>query len=122
MTDTASVQPESLSSGHLPPLPVGDTDLEAGMEEEQDQDLDPSPFLEYLKSPQGHELAGRVVGIKKAALSHSASEVKLDKMIQIAIVVSIVAAATTLAILDKFSAPVGILFGTLVAYVFGKKA
>lgn len=89
-------------------------------------DLDTSPFFDYLRTPQGHEVATRVLGIfddlKRAALGHSARQVTLEKVFQIVIVTTVVAAATWLAVVDKFSVPVGVLFGTLVGYIFGKKA
>lgn len=90
-----------------------------------DDEMDSSPFFEYLQSPQGHEIVCKVVSIvddfKKAALRHNSGQVRLDQILQVTIVIAVVVAASALAILDKFSTAVGILFGTLVGYVFGKK-
>lgn len=63
-----------------------------------------------------------VQDVKKAALNHTSGQAKLEKLLQIGIVFTIIVAASTLAALDKLSTPVGILFGTLVGYVFGRKS
>jgi hypothetical protein len=100
-----------------------DSELDDGRD---DDELDTSPFFDYLRTQQGHEIASRAVSIiedvKKAALSHSASNARLEKWLQIAIVVAVIAASTYLTATDKFNPTIGVLFGTLVGYVFGKRA
>lgn len=113
-------EPEATPAGSLVPQVSGPPP-----EEEELNEL-VSPFFEYLKTPHGHEVATRVLNIfddlKKAALNHTASQVKLERLLQIVIVIMVVLAASTLAVMDKFNATVGVLFGTLIGYIFGKKA
>ncbi|MGQ0704181.1 MAG: hypothetical protein ACT4PM_13725 [Gemmatimonadales bacterium] len=95
-------------------------------EPEEEEQLDTSPFFEYLKTAQGHEVATRLLTIledvKKAALSHTSTLAKRETWFHVAVFSVVIGAAVTLAILDKFSTPVGILLGTLVGYIFGKKS
>ena len=104
-------------------LAVSDDQTEEG--EELPEGMMTAAVTAYLMTPQGHEIAGRVIGIfedlKKAALSHGASNAKLEKILQIVIVVTVVVAASSLAAMGKLDSTVGVLFGTLVGYVFGKK-
>lgn len=95
-----------------------------------------SPFIEYLKSPQGHELASRIVTIieevKKATLDRSAEQSKLNVefthrhrrnllILQSTVLGVAILAASLLTYYDKFDSTVAILFGTLVGYFFGRK-
>lgn len=83
------------------------------------------PLLNYLQSPQGHEIASRLLtiveSVKHATLDKSTENVKFEKTIQAAIVVIAVASASLLMYFDKFGTPAGIFFGTVIGYAFGKK-
>lgn len=83
------------------------------------------PILNYLQSQQGHEIASRVLtiveDIKKATLEKTTSHAAFEKWLQAGIVVVVVVAASTLSYLGKFDASLGVLFGTLVGYIFGKR-
>jgi hypothetical protein len=76
-------------------------------EEDEGEELETGPFFEYLQSPQGHEVSTRLVtileDIKKAALSHRSDIAKRETWLQALVFLIVVAAAVTLAILDKFS-------------------
>lgn len=125
---SASHSPSTLSN-YAPPSPVpvvivGEMAPPNGDDEKEETDV--SPFFEYLRSPEGHEIAKSVIGIiqdiKKAALTSTTGQIKLEKTLQIGIVFAVIIAASILAGIDKLSTPVGILFGTLVGYVFGRKS
>lgn len=88
------------------------------------EDIDPSPFLNYLQSPQGHEIASRVVGfiedLKKTALDKNYSHAKFNRWMEAGIIVIVVAAVVWLSIVDKLNPTVGVLLGSVVGYFFGK--
>lgn len=89
------------------------------------QPSDIQPFLNYLQSQQGHEIASRVLKIfedvKKTTLEKTTSHAAFEKWLQALIVVVVVVAASVLSYLGKFDTSLGVLFGTLVGYIFGKK-
>jgi hypothetical protein len=82
-------------------------------------------FFVYLQSPQGHEIAARVLSvvedIKKSALEKTTSHAKFEKWLQAGIIFIVVVAATFLSYIGKFDTSLGVLFGTLVGYIFGKR-
>jgi hypothetical protein len=91
----------------------------------QESDNAPSPFIEYLQSEKGHQMATRIIGMaedfKKMLLYKSGSHSLVEKW-QLAIVIfAIVGAVTLLTLFNKFDPAVGILFGVLVGYIIGKK-
>ncbi len=94
-------------------------------EEKDDEEIDVGPFLYYLESDKGHELASRLLAIiediKKATIQTSTSHAKFEKWLQASIVLVVVVAASTLTYVGKFDSTLGVLFGTLVGYLFGKK-
>lgn len=94
-------------------------------EEEVEEAVDLSPLFEYLKTDKGHELASRIVGIvediKKATLEKSSTHAIFEKWLQAAVIIVVVAAASILSYFGKFETSVGVLFGTLVGYIFGKR-
>lgn len=104
--------------GHELERPIDD-------EEADDEEFDFSPFLEYLKSDRGHELASRVLGIvedlKKGALEKNANHAKFERTLQVTVIAVVVLASSFLTYTGKFDASVGVLFGTMVGYLFGKK-
>ena len=92
---------------------------------EFEEEIDVSPFLAYLESDKGHELASRVLkifeDIKKATLETTTSHAKFEKWLQVLIILIVVIASSILTYLGKFDSTIGVLFGTLVGYLFGKK-
>jgi len=105
-------------------------------EEEKIKSEEFPPLLEYLKSPQGHELASRIVTlieeIKKVTLDKSAEQSKLNMELthrdrrnliisQGVVFVITIIAASILTYFDKFNSTIGFLFGTLVGYFFGRR-
>lgn len=99
-----------------------DTGLIAALEE--DQEVDVSPFLDYLQSPQGHEIASRVVGIiedvKKATIDKNYSHAKFNRWVEAGVIVVVVGAVVGLSVVDKLNPTVGVLLGSVVGYFFGR--
>ena len=83
------------------------------------------PLLNYLQSPQGHEIATRLLSViedvKKSTLEKTTSHAAFEKWLQAGIIFVVVIAASILSYLGKFDTSLGVLFGTLVGYIFGKK-
>lgn len=83
------------------------------------------PLLDYLQSPQGHEIAGRLLSVvedvKKSTLDKTTNHAAFEKWLQVLIVSIVVTASSVLSYLGKFDTSLGVLFGTLVGYIFGKK-
>ncbi|MCV2439850.1 hypothetical protein [Paucibacter sp. DJ2R-2] len=83
------------------------------------------PLLDYLQSPQGHEIAGRLLSvvedIKKSTLDKTTNHAAFEKWLQALIIFIVVSASSVLSYLGKFDTSLGVLFGTLVGYIFGKK-
>ena len=91
----------------------------------KEEELDVGPFLAYLESDKGHELASRTLkiieDIKKATLENTSSHAKFEKWLQVIIIVIVIAASSILTYFGKFDSTIGVLFGTSVGYLFGKK-
>lgn len=94
-------------------------------EQEQAKKSELQPLLDYLQSPQGHEIAGRLLSvvedIKKSTLDKTTNHAAFEKWLQAGIIFVVVVAASVLSYLGKFDTSLGVLFGTLVGYIFGKK-
>jgi hypothetical protein len=94
-------------------------------EDIEEEGVDLSPLIEYLKTDKGHELASRIVGIiediKKATLEKSSAHAIFEKWVQAGVIVVVVVAASLLSYFGKFETSVGVLFGTLVGYIFGRR-
>lgn len=92
---------------------------------EEDEDIDFSPFLNYLESEKGHEIASRVIVIiedlKKAGIQTATSHAKFERLVQVGIIAVVVISASFLTFYGKFDSTLGVLFGSLVGYLFGKK-
>lgn len=92
---------------------------------EDDEEIGLGSVLYYLESEKGHELASRALAIiediKKATIQTSVSHAKFEKWLQTIIVLVVVSAASILTYVGKFDSTLGVLFGTLVGYLFGKK-
>ena len=93
--------------------------------EPDDDEIDTGPFLVYLNSDKGHEIASRALkiieDIKKATIDTTSSHVKFEKTLQLAMIFAVIISTSVLTYFDKFDSTVGVLFGTLVGYLFGKK-
>lgn len=98
----------------------------APADEAEDEELDTSPLFDYLGSEKGHEVISRVIAYfesnKKTVVDALTKQAAAERWFQISIIIVVIIAATTLAVMDKFSAPIGLLFGTLIGYVFGKRS
>ena len=90
-----------------------------------DDEIDVSYFFEYLHSEKGHEVVSRVVTIvedlKKAGLERASENHRFERLFQGGIVLAVIAASTFLTYQGKFDASLGVMFGTLVGYLFGKR-
>src|SRR4051794_17184285 len=99
--------------------------LELAEAETPAEKTDLQPILNYLQSPQGHEIATRLLSviedIKKSTLIKTTSHAVFEKWLQAGIIFIVVVAASSLSYLGKFDTSLGVLFGTLVGYIFGKK-
>ncbi|ALE39110.1 hypothetical protein KQY10_01570 [Leptospira interrogans] len=100
------------------------------------EEIEYNSLIDYLTSQPGHEVATRIISlfeeIKKSTLDKNVEMAKINVgnhhkqrtylIIQQTIVfVTIVISSICLAINDKFTPTIGILFGTLIGYFFGKK-
>ena len=92
---------------------------------EDEDEIDIGPLLLYLQSEKGHELASRALAIiediKKATIQTTTSHAKFEKWLQSGIIITVVIASSFLTYYGKFDSTIGVLFGTLVGYLFGKK-
>lgn len=83
------------------------------------------PLIAYLNGERGHELASRLIAviesIKHSTIDKSASHAMVEKYVQVIVILAVVICTSLLVYVGKFEASVGVLFGTLVGYVFGKK-
>ena len=85
------------------------------------EETDFQPLLTYLQSPQGHEIATRLLSVvedvKKSTLEKTTSHAVFEKWLQAGIIFVVVVAASLLSYLGKFDTSLGVLFGTLVGYI-----
>ncbi|WP_374246338.1 hypothetical protein [Zoogloea sp.] len=88
-------------------------------------ETDLRPIFSYLQSEQGHEILTRfmsiVEDIKKSTLDKTTSHAVFEKWLQAGIIFIVVISSSILSYLNSFDTSLGILFGTLVGYIFGKK-
>jgi hypothetical protein len=101
------------------------TSTELAKCEEPQDETDFQPLFTYLQSPQGHEIATRLLSVvedvKKSTLEKSTSHAIFEKWLQAGIIFVVVIAASLLSYFGKFDTSLGVLFGTMVGYIFGKK-
>lgn len=83
------------------------------------------PLFDYLESERGHQLASRVIDIvediKKAALEKSAVHATFEIRLQATVIVVVILATSILTYFERFDSSIGVLFGTLVGYIYGKR-
>ena len=100
-------------------------EIDARIPGELIEETDFRPLFTYLQSPQGHEIATRLLSVvedvKKSTLEKTTSHAVFEKWLQAGIIFVVVVAASLLSYLGKFDTSLGVLFGTLVGYIFGKK-
>jgi response regulator of citrate/malate metabolism len=93
--------------------------------EKNETSADLTQLLNYLQTENGSKLANRLVDIfaesKHTVVTSSWSQARWEKWLQGGVIFLVVVATATLTYFDKFDTSVGVLFGTLVGYVFGKK-
>ncbi len=89
-------------------------------------DHEPSPLLDYLETEKGHQIASRVLsileGIQQATLATNSKHVIFELWFKVVTVILVIIAASILTWFEKFNPTMGVLFGTLMGYVFGKKS
>ncbi|WP_338092247.1 hypothetical protein [Leptospira levettii] len=105
--------------------------------EEPEEELAQIEFMDYLMSEPGHEIVKRIISliedIKKSTLDKNVELTKINVtnnhkqrtfliIQQTIVIVLVVIASIYLAVNDKFNPTIGILFGTLIGYFFGKKS
>ena len=83
----------------------------------EDDDFDLTSFWAYLGTPAGHEVATRIVAIFEA-LRHALQ--KTETYLRYGMVLAVIVAAVYLSINDKFDSTIGVLFGTLIGFFFGR--
>ncbi|PJZ43642.1 hypothetical protein [Leptospira brenneri] len=104
--------------------------------EEPEEELAPIEIMDYLMSEPGHEIVKRIISliedIKKSTLDKNVELTKINVtnnhkqktyllIQQTIVIVLVVIASIYLAVMDKFNPTIGVLFGTLIGYFFGKK-
>lgn len=62
-----------------------------------------------------------VEDVKKYTLEKTTNHAAFEKWLQAGIIFVVIVAASILSYLGKFDTSLGVLFGTLVGYIFGKK-
>ena len=117
-------------------------DEEKGPRPNENEFLDEDPdisteFFDYLKSEPGHKLAERIVTLfeavktstldKNADLTAKNAEYvhkthKRFQIIQATVYVLVILISAVLAYVDKFTPALGLLFGTIIGYFFGKRS
>jgi hypothetical protein len=89
-----------------------------------EEEMDFSPFFDYLKTPQGHEVATRVLQIiedvKKATIDKSHAHAKFERWLQAGVIMLVVVALVILSVFDKLNPTVAVALGSIVGYFFGK--
>lgn len=83
-------------------------------------------FWKYLESEQGNDIANRCLSIfeslQKIITEKNHTSGKHELHIKLAAVIAIVSAIITLSLLDKFDPSIGVVLGTIIGYLFSKKA
>lgn len=100
------------------------TDTDKEVSDKENNEADFSAFWTYLSTPPGHEIATRVVAIfedlKRFGMERNAGHQKIETIGKYVLVLSVILSAVFLSMNDKFDSTIGVLFGTLIGYFFGR--
>jgi hypothetical protein len=92
----------------------------------EEEEIDVSYFFEYLHSEKGHEVMSRVLSmvedLKKAGLDRTSEHIKSERWLQVGVISLVIVASTFLTYVGKFDTSLGVMFGTMVGYLFGKRS
>ena len=95
-----------------------------GADECVEEEIDVSPFMDYLRSPEGHEIASRLVGIieeiKKVALDKNFAHAKFNRWMEAGVIVVVIGSVVFLSVMERLNPTVGMLLGSVVGYFFGR--
>jgi hypothetical protein len=83
--------------------------------------IDHSPVLHFLRTEQGKEIVNSVLAYFRNHGAISGKNQWWDKLFQALLVLAVLIAVTWLSWEDKFTPSLGVLFGSLVGYIYGKK-
>ncbi len=98
----------------------------------QDDPVVPPQLLQYLMSPQGHEILTKIMDQhvpafleeikdwRRTLLEKNISHAKHNRWMEIGIIVAAIAAIVALSFADKLNPTVAVLMGSIVGYFFGK--
>ncbi len=91
---------------------------------DKDDEIETGPFWAYLATPPGHEVATRVIAIfedlKRFGMERNAGHQKIETFGKYGLVLAVIIASVFLSMNDKFDSTIGVLFGTLIGYFFGR--
>jgi hypothetical protein len=79
-----------------------------------------SPLLDFLKTESGSKFGEKVVNLLDILGQKYHTTYKWDTVSKVGCIIAVVVATSVLLCLGKFEPSVGILFGTIVGYLFGK--
>lgn len=100
---------------------IEDIDQEQNMQYQQQ-----SPLLDFLASTNGAQIANQMIdafkGLQVEGNKAQVAISKFDKLMTCVLVIIVVIAVTCLTYFDKFTPSIGVLFGSLVGYIYGKKS
>lgn len=81
-------------------------------------------MFKFMETEGGLGIATRLVGlaerIQSGTSKNASVRIWFEKWTQLAIIIGVITAASILAWNGKFDSTIGVLFGTLVGYVFGR--
>ncbi|GAB5562816.1 MAG: hypothetical protein SynsKO_44630 [Synoicihabitans sp.] len=91
---------------------------------DKEEEIDLTPFLAYLQSEKGHELAARIVSLiedtKRVTIDKTYSNAKFNRWMEAGVIVVVIIATVLLSFYDKLNPTVGVVLGSVVGYFFGK--
>jgi hypothetical protein len=79
-----------------------------------------NPVFDFLKTEPGSQIGKCVVDLMGVYVQKYHATHKWDTVAKVGCIIAVVAATTGLLFWGKFDPSVGILFGTIVGYLFGK--
>jgi hypothetical protein len=79
-----------------------------------------SPWLDFLKTESGNKFGESVVNLINVMGQKYHTTHKWDTVSKVGCIIIIVIAASVLLYFGKFEPSVGVLFGTIIGYLYGK--